>query len=127
MAEVVVRQLAFYWRDKKAVTANKVSAEFTFPSEPLYGQDEILAWTTGKSVLKITASGFTPVGGSYTTDDIEMILSRKLIPITLVIGGKLMSVDAKVTNLKYDGDSEKGTTTEEIQLSCAEPKIVGFG
>ncbi len=125
MAEIQVRQLSFYWRSKKAITANKVSIEFTLPSDPLYGQEGILAWSQGHCVMKITASGFTPVGGSYTSDDIERILARKIIPISFILGGKYYGEDGTVTNLKYDSDSEKQTTMEEVQISCRRPKITG--
>lgn len=125
MADPVCRQIAFYWRDKKAATANKVSIEFTMNREPLWGQEGILAWSKGHAVMKITASGFTPVGGSYTSDDIEKILNQEDIPISFVLGGKYYRENAATTSLKFDSDSEKGTTTEEIQLTCRRPKIAG--
>lgn len=125
MADPVVTQMAFYWRDKKAVTANKVSVEFTMNREPLFGQEGILAWSKGHAVMKVTASGFTPVGGSFTTQDIERILNQEDIPISFVLGGQFYRESAAATSLKYDSDSEKGTTTEEVQLSCRRPKIMG--
>ena len=125
MADPVVRQIAFYWRSKKAITANKVSIDFTMNREPLWGQEGILAWSKGHAVMKITASGFTPVGGSYTSDDIEKILNQDDIPVSFVLGGKFYSEKGVVTNLKYDSDSEKGTTMEEVQISCKRPKIAG--
>ena len=73
----------------------------------------------------ITASGFTPVGGSYTTDDMEKILNQDDIPISFVLGGKYFRENAAATSLKYDSDSEKGTTMEEVQLTCRRPKITG--
>lgn len=125
MADPVVRQVAFYWRDKKAITANKVSIEFTMNREPLWGQEGIMAWSKGHAIMKITASGFTPVGGSFTSDDIEKILNQDDIPISFVLGGKYYRERAAATNLKYDSDSERGTTMEEVQLSCRRPKIAG--
>lgn len=125
MADPVVRQVAFYWREKKAVTCNKVSIDFTFNREPLFGQEGILAWSKGHAIMKITASGFTPVGGSYTSDDIERILNQEDIPVSFVLGGKYYREKGAVTNLKYDSDSEKGTLVEEVQLSCKRPKISG--
>lgn len=125
MADPVVRQIAFYWRDKKAITANKVSIEFTMNREALWGQEGILAWSKGHAVMKVTASGFTPVGGSYTSDDIEKILNQDDIPISFILGGKFYREDAAATSLKYDSDSEKGTTHEEVQLTCRRPKITG--
>lgn len=124
MPDPVVRQIAFYWNSAKAITANKVSIDFTMNREPLWGQEGILAWSKGNAVMKITASGFTPVGGSYTSDDIEKILNQEEIPISFVLGGKFFSENGVVTNLKYDSDSEKGTTMEEVQLSCKRPTIV---
>lgn len=125
MPDPVVRQMAFYWREKKAITANKVSIEFTMNREPLWGQEGILAWSKGHAIMKITASGFTPVGGSYTSDDIEKILNQEDIPISFVLGGKYYRESAAAVSLKYDSDSEKGTTMEEVQLSCRRPKITG--
>lgn len=125
MADPVVRQMAFYWRGKKAITANKTSVEFTMNREPLWGQEGILAWSKGHAIMKITASGFTPVGGSFTSDDIEMILNQDDIPISFVLGGKFFNESAAATSLKYDSDSEKGTLMEEVQLSCRRPKIAG--
>lgn len=123
MPEPTVRQMAFYWREKKAVQANKVGVEFVFSREPLFGQDEIEAWSKGQCIMKITASGFTPVGGSYTTQDIERILNQEDISVAFILGGRYFRQKAAVTNLKYDSDSEKGTTVEEIQLSCKRPKV----
>lgn len=125
MADPVVRQIAFYWREKKAITANKVSIEFTMNREALWGQEGILAWSKGHAIMKVTASGFTPVGGSYTSDDIEKILNNDDIPISFIIGGKYYREKAAATSLKYDSDSEKGTTVEEIQMTCRRPKIAG--
>ena len=125
MADPVVRQIAFYWRDKKAVTANKVTVEFTMNREPLFGQEGILAWSKGHAIMKISASGFTPVGGSFTSDDIEKVLNQDDVPVSMVIGGMFYRANGAVTNLKYDSDSEKGTTVEEVQISCRRPKITG--
>ncbi len=125
MADPVVRQMAFYWNNTKAITANKVSVDFTMNREPLWGQEGILAWSKGHAIMKITASGFTPVGGSYTSDDIEKILNQDEIPVSFVLGGKFYSENGVVTNLKYDSDSEKGTVMEEVQISCKRPKISG--
>lgn len=125
MPDPVVRQIAFYWREKKAVTASKVSIDFAFQREPLYGQEGILAWSKGHAIMKITASGFTPVGGSYTSDDIERIFNQQDIPVSFVLGGKYYRETGAVTNLKYDSDSEKGTTMEEVQISCKRPKVAG--
>jgi hypothetical protein len=125
MADPVVRQVAFYWRDKKAITANKVSIAFKMNREPLWGQEGILAWSKGHAVMTITASGFTPVGGSYTTNDIEKMLNQDDIPISFVLGGKFYRESAAATDLKYDSDSEKGTTMEEVTLTCRRPKITG--
>jgi hypothetical protein len=125
MADLVCRQMAFYWRSKKAVTANKVSVDFTMNREPMYGQEGILAWSKGHAMMKITASGFTPVGGSFTSDDIDKILNQDDIPVSFVLGGKFYSGQGIVQNLKYDSDSEKGTTVEEVQLSCKRPQIAG--
>lgn len=125
MADPVCRQMAFYWREKKAITANKVSVEFTLPSDPLYGQEGILAWSKGHPLMKITASGFTPVGGSYTSDDIEKILNQEDIAISFILGGKYYREKGRVTSLKFDSDSEKQVTTEEVQLVCRRPKIAG--
>lgn len=125
MADPVVRAIAFYWRDKKAATASKCKVEFTMDRQPLIGQEGILAWSKGLAVMKLTVSGFTPVGGSFTSDDIERILNMDDIPISFVLGGKFYREKAAVTNVSYDGDSEKGTTMEEVQMSCRRPKIVG--
>jgi hypothetical protein len=125
MSNPTVRQVAFYWRDKKAITANKVSIVFTMNREPLWGQEGIMAWSRGHAILKITASGFTPVGGSYTSDDIEMILNHEDIPVSFVLGGKFYREKGAVNELKFDSDSEKGTTVEEVQISCRRPKIAG--
>ncbi len=125
MAEVVVRQMAFYWREKKAITVNKTSVAFTFNREPLFGQEGIIAWSKGNAIMKITASGFTPVGGSHTTDDMERIMAQEDIPVSFVLGGKFYRELGAVTSLKYDSDSEKGTTVEEVELSCRRPKIAG--
>jgi hypothetical protein len=125
MADPVVRQLAFYWREKKAITVNKLSVEFTMNREPLFGQEGILAWSKGQAIMRITASGFTPVGGSFATDDMERILAQEDIPISFVMGGKYYRENAAVTSYKADSDSERGTTMEEIQMSCKRPKITG--
>lgn len=125
MANPVVRQITFYWRDKKAITANKVKVSFVMDRQPLYGQEGILAWSKGHAQMNLTVSGFTPVGGSFTTDDIEKILNQDDIPISLVLGGKFFRTDGAVTNLDFDSDSEKGITNEEVQIKCARPKIMG--
>ena len=125
MSDPVIRQIAFYWREKKAITANKVSIDFAFPREAQVGQEGIMAWSKGLGTMKITASGFTPVGGSYTSDDIERIFSQTMIPFSFVLGGKYYREEGAVTNLKYDSDAEKGTTMEEVQLSSKLPKITG--
>lgn len=125
MADPVVRQIAFYWRDKKAVTCNKVSVEFIMDRQPLFGQEGILAWSKGHAIMRVTASGFTPIGGSFTSDDVEKILNQDDIAVSFVLGGKFYREQGAVTSLKYDSDSEKGTTTEEVQISCRRPKIMG--
>lgn len=125
MADPVVRQIAFYWRDKKAITANKVKVSFVMNREPLFGQEGILAWSKGHAQMNLTVSGFTPVGGSFTTDDIEKILNQDDIPISFVLGGKFYRENGAVTNLDLDSDSEKGTTHEEVQIKCRRPKIMG--
>ena len=126
MADPVVRQMIFYWRDKKAITANKVSVAIKVGREPLWGQEGILAWSKGHAVMTITASGFTPVGGSFTTDDIEKVLNNDDVPVSFVLGGKFYRIDnGAVTDLKYDSDSEKGTVMEEVTITCRRPNIVG--
>lgn len=125
MADPVVTQMAFYWRDKKAVECNKLSVEFIMNREPIYGQEGIVAFSKGHAIMKVTASGFTPVGGSYTTKDIERILNQEDLPASFVLGGQFFREKAAVTSLKYDSDTEKGTTNEEIQMTFRRPKITG--
>lgn len=125
MADPVVRQIAFYWNNKKAITANKVKVSFVMNREPLFGQDGILAWSLGHAIMKLTVSGFTPVGGSFTSDDIGKILAQKDIPISFILGGKYYDAVGAVSNLDFDSDSERGTTMEEVQLNCRAPNITG--
>lgn len=116
----IVRQLAFYWRDKKVVVAQTVRIWFTLGREPLYGQDGLLAWNEGVdgAVMRITASDFASVVGSFTTDDVERILTRERLRVGFVLGGKFFLLAAVVHDLKYGGPYNVVT---KVELACAVP------
>jgi len=125
MADVVVRQIAFYWNNKKAATVNSVEVEFTMGREALYGQEGILAYSKGQAKMKLTIAEVVPVTGSTTVDDIEKILNQEDIECFFILGGKPCRQKLAVLTASYKSDTEKGVTTGSIVLEGAKPKITG--
>lgn len=125
MADPIIRQIAFYWRDKKAATVNSVSVEFMMGREALYGQEGIIAYSKGTAKMKLTIREVVPVSGSATTDDIEKILNQDDIAASFVLGGKFMRQKFAVMSAHYNSDTEKGITTGEVVLEGKKPQITG--
>lgn len=125
MADPIIRQIAFYWRDKKAAEVNSVEVEFTTGREALFGQDGILAYSKGQARMKLTIREVVPVTGSATTSDLEKILAQEDIAVSFVLGGKYMRENMAVMSARYASDTEKGITTGEITLEGRKPKIFG--
>lgn len=125
MADPIIRQIAFYWRDKKAAEVNSVEIEFMMGREPLFGQEGILAYSRGQAQMKLTIREVVPVTGSTTTNDIEKILAMDDIPASFILGGKFMRENMAVQSARYSSDTEKGVTTGEIVLMGRKPKILG--
>jgi len=123
MADVVIRDIAFYWRNKKAATVNSVEVEFSMGREPLYGQEGIIAYSKGVARMKLTIGGVVPVTGSSTTKDIEKILSQEDIDISFTLGGSAYRQKMAVLSASFKSDSEKKTTTEQVVLEGAKPDI----
>jgi hypothetical protein len=123
MADVVVRQIAFYWNNKKAAEVNSVEVEFTMGREALYGQEGILAYSKGQAKMKLTIAEVVPVTGSTTTKDIEKILNQEDIEVFFFLGGTPCRQKMAVLTASYKSDTEKGVTTGNIVLEGAKPKI----
>ncbi len=125
MADAVVRQIAFYWRNKKAAEVNSVEVEFSMGREALYGQEGIIAYSKGQAKMKLTVTEVVPVTGSTSTNDIEKILAQEDIDVSCVIGGKFYKQKMAVLTASYKSDTEKGVTTGSIVMEGAKPKISG--
>jgi hypothetical protein len=125
MADVVVRQIAFYWRNKKAAETNSVEVEFNNGREKLIGQEGILAYSKGIATMKVTIAEVVPVTGSTTTNDIEKILDQEDIDVSFILGGKFYKQKMAVMTASYKSDTEKGVTTGNIVLEGAKPKVSG--
>lgn len=125
MADPIIRQIAFYWRDKKAAEVNSVRIGFTTGREALFGQDGIIAYSKGQARMRITIREVVPVTGSATTKDIEKILAMDDIACSFILGGKFMRENLAVISADYESDTERGVTTGEIVLEGRKPKIVG--
>ena len=115
MADEVIRDISFFWRNKKAATVNSVEVEFSMGREPLYGQEGIIAYSKGVARMKLTIGGVVPVTGSSTTKDIEKILSQDDIDVSFVLGGSFYRQKMAVL--------EKKTTTEQVVLEGRKPDI----
>ena len=125
MADPIIRQIAFYWRDKKSAEVNSVEVEFTTGREALFGQDGIIAYSKGQARMKLTIREVVPVTGSTTTNDLEKILAQEDIACSFILGGKYMRENMAVMSARYASDTEKGVTTGEITLEGRKPKIFG--
>jgi hypothetical protein len=125
MADPIIRQIAFYWRDKKAAEVNSVEVEFTTGREPLFGQDGILAYSKGQARMRLTIREVVPVTGSATTKDLERIFAQNDVACSFILGGAVMREDMAVISARYSSDTEKGVTTGEIVLEGRKPKIFG--
>lgn len=125
MAAPIIRQIAFYWRNKKAAETNSVEVEFTMGREALFGQEGILAYSKGQAKMKVTISEVVPVTGSTTTNDIEKMLAQEDIDISFIIGGRFYKQKMAVMTASYKSDTEKGVTTGNIVMEGAKPTISG--
>lgn len=125
MAAPIIRQIAFYWRNKKAAETNSVEVEFTMGREALFGQEGILAYSKGQAKMKVTISEVVPVTGSTTTNDIEKMLAQEDIDISFILGGKFYKQKMAVMTASYKSDTEKGVTTGNIVMEGAKPTISG--
>lgn len=125
MADPIIRQIAFYWQDKKAAEVNSVEVEFTNSREPLYGQEGILAYSKAQARMRVTIREVVPVTGSTTTKDIEKILAMDDIAVSFFLGGKYMRETMAVLSARYSSDTERGVTTGEVVLEGRKPKIFG--
>lgn len=125
MADPIIRQIAFYWRNKKAAETNSVEVEFTMGREALFGQEGIIAYSKGQAKMKVTISEVVPVTGSTTTNDIEKMLAQEDIDISFILGGKFYKQKMAVMTASYKSDTEKGVTTGNIVMEGAKPKISG--
>lgn len=125
MADPIIRQISFYWRDKKAAEVNSVEIEFTTGREALFGQDGIIAYSKGQAKMRLTIREVVPVTGSTTTRDLEKILAQDDIPCSFILGGKFMRENLAVMTARYSSDTEKGITTGEIVLEGRKPKSFG--
>ena len=124
MADPIIKQMAFYWRDKKAATVNGLTVQFSMGREALYGQEGIIAFSKGRAKMRVTIREVVPIQGSTTTADIEKMLNQDDIPCSFVLGGRYMREDLAVQEATYTSDSEKNVTTGEIVLEGKKPKIV---
>ena len=125
MAAPIIRQIAFYWRNKKAAETNSVEVEFTMGREALFGQEGILAYSKGQAKMKVTISEVVPVTGSTTTNDIEKMLAQEDIDISFILGDKFYKQKMAVMTASYKSDTEKGVTTGNIVMEGAKPTISG--
>ena len=125
MAAPIIRQIAFYWRNKKAAETNSVEVEFTMGREALFGQEGILAYSKGQAKMKVTISEVVPVTGSTTTNDIEKMLAQEDIDISFIIGGRFYKQKMAVMTASYKSDTEKGVSTGNIVMEGAKPTISG--
>lgn len=125
MADPVVRAMAFYWRDKLAVEVNRLRVKFMMGRTALYGQKGLAAYSRGAATMEIEISEFTPVGGSATTADIELLLDQKDVDCAFILGGKYMRQALACLEAEWESDSERGTCTGRVVLQGKKPKISG--
>jgi hypothetical protein len=124
MADPIIRQIAFYWRDRKAAECNAVDVEFTMGREALFGQEGIIAYSKGQARMRVTVREVTPVAGSFSTSDLEKILAQDDIACTFILGGRFMRQNLAVISARYSSDTERGVTTGEIVLEGRKPKVI---
>ena len=125
MANPVVRAAVFYWRNRKAYEANKISIKFMNGRKELFGAEGLFALSKGAAMVEVTVSDVIPVGGSVITNDITKILNQEDIDAAVLIGGKYYRSSWAVTDNTMDSDSETGVCTGSVTLKTGTPKITG--
>jgi hypothetical protein len=125
MADPIVRQMAFYWQDKKAAEVNKLRVKFMSGRKELFGQDGILAFSRGAAQMELSISEITPIGGSSTSNDIQKFFDQADIDASWIMGGKYYRQKLAWTEAEYDSDSETGVVTGQITLKGRVPQITG--
>lgn len=125
MSEPVVRAMAWYWNNKKAVEVNKLSVKFMSGAKELFGQEGLAAFSRGSATLEVTVTEFTPVSGSSTTNDIGKFVRGEKIDCSWIMGGKFFRQKLTWTEGSWESDMETGTSTGTVVLKGRLPKITG--
>lgn len=125
MSDPIVRAMAWYWEDKKAVEVNKLRVKFMSGAKELFGQEGLAAFSDGAATIELTITEFTPVGGSSTTNDIAKFFAKKNIDASWIMGGRFFRQKLKWTEGEWDSDMETGVCTGTVTLKGKPPQITG--
>jgi hypothetical protein len=126
MANPTVKAFAIYLEGKKAFTCNQQSISFPSGRTATFGQEGYLAHSKGAMQTRLTLNEITPVGGSDMTKLLQTYhMTQRDVPVAMLVGGKIMSVDMAITNLDFGSGTENGVATGTGTFEGGVPTITG--
>jgi hypothetical protein len=123
MAFSKFRAPSLYLKGTKVATINKTSTEISSNDEAQYGDAAVLGYSDGIAVTKITADAIVPYGGTPVSV-LQAMLAKEYVSVALgIIDGKILSLDMRITSVKYDGDNQKGVLTGQFTFEGGSPTL----
>lgn len=126
MAKGRYRSASIYAGGAKVATINKFSLEMSSNSEPQYGDSGIDGYSDGITMSKLSADGIVPYAGTPNAVALlSSMLDKGVVNVAVgTIDGKILSwPEMRVTSVKYDSDSQKGTTNSSYTIEGGAPIV----
>jgi hypothetical protein len=123
MAFSKFRAPSLYLKGTKVAYINKTSTEITSNDEAQFGDAVVMGYSDGIPVTKITADAIVPYGGTPISV-LQMMLAKEYVSVALgIMDGKILSLEMRITSVKYDGDNQKGVLTGQFTFEGGQPTL----
>lgn len=126
MANGRYRSASIYAGGAKVGTINKFSLEMNSNSEAQYGDSGIDGYSDGITMSKLSADGIVPYAGTPNAVSLlQSMLDKGVVNVAVgTVDGKIFSwPEMRVTSVKYDSDSQKGTMNSSYTIEGGAPII----
>jgi hypothetical protein len=120
----IVRPISLYLGNSKFAEVTSGDYNVTAGNESLIADGGWIGESSGAVTTEITPSIIIPVSGT-TVDAVTLILQDKYIKASMLIGGKIHTVDVKANGASFKWDHKSGMCTGDLKLRGGKPQLTG--
>jgi len=118
MASARFRAFPLFLGTKKFAEAHGNAFNADSGDEIQFGSDGILGLSDGIIQIRIEADYVVPVRGT-SVDIFDLFFNKKEFSTRIMMGGKAVTIPARITNMSQQSESKGGTATGKVTIQCS--------